>query len=44
MKDLFSYYIGMFRLSVLEEFQYPVSAAFYMIDMVAEPIIYLVVW
>jgi ABC-2 type transport system permease protein len=44
MKDLFSYYIGMFRLSVLEEFQYPVSAAFYMIGMVAEPIIYLVVW
>ena len=40
MKDLFSYYIAMLRFSVLIEFQYPLSAAFYMIGMVAEPVSY----
>ena len=29
MKDLFSYYVAMFRLSVLEEFQYPLPPRLY---------------
>jgi ABC-2 type transport system permease protein len=32
------------KVSVLEQWQYPVANYFYMIGMIAEPVIYLVVW
>ena len=32
------------KVSVLEQLQYPVANYFYMIGMIAEPVIYLVVW
>ena len=38
------YYLGMMRVSILSQFQYRVSNYFYMIGMIAEPVIYLVVW
>ena len=37
-------YRGSMRLSILENFQYRVANYFYMIGMIAEPVIYLVVW
>jgi ABC-2 type transport system permease protein len=43
-----SRYLDIFRaqmkISVLSQFQYPVANYFYMIGMIAEPVIYLVVW
>jgi ABC-2 type transport system permease protein len=44
MKRYFDYYRSMMKLSVLEQWQYPVANYFYMIGMIAEPVIYLVVW
>ncbi len=41
---MLSIYLNSMRLSVLEQFQYRVSNYFYMIGMIAEPVIYLVVW
>ena len=32
------------RIAIAEQFQYRVANYFYMIGMIAEPIIYLVVW
>ena len=32
------------RIAIAEQFQYRVANYFYMIGMVAEPVIYLVVW
>ncbi len=37
-------YLVMFRVSILNNIQYRVANYFYMIGMVAEPVIYLVVW
>ncbi|HEX9854028.1 MAG TPA: ABC-2 family transporter protein [Acidimicrobiia bacterium] len=37
-------YAGWARVAILEQFQYRVANYFYMIGMVAEPVIYLVVW
>jgi ABC-2 type transport system permease protein len=37
-------YGGLMRIGLLEQFQYRVAAYFYMIGMLAEPVIYLVVW
>jgi len=44
MSGMVDYYRTRMRLAVLEQFQYPVANYFYMIGMIAEPIIYLVVW
>jgi ABC-2 type transport system permease protein len=44
MKRYFDYYRSMMKLSVLEQLQYPVANYFYMIGMIAEPVIYMVVW
>ncbi|WKZ39151.1 MAG: ABC-2 family transporter protein [Anaerolineales bacterium] len=44
MKRYFDYYISMMKISVLEQWQYPVANYFYMIGMIAEPVIYMVVW
>jgi ABC-2 type transport system permease protein len=44
MKRYFDYYFSAMRLSILEQFQYRAQNYFYMIGMIAEPVIYLVVW
>jgi len=44
MRALLDYYWTNAKLSVIEQFQYPVANYFYMIGMIAEPVIYLVVW
>ena len=44
MKTMISLYLGAMKISILQEFQYRVPNYFYMIGMVAEPVIYLVVW
>jgi len=38
------FYLTQMRLAVIQQFQYPVANYFYMIGMIAEPVIYLVVW
>src|SRR5215211_8694804 len=37
-------YLTEMRIAIAEQFQYRVANYFYMIGMVAEPVIYLVVW
>ncbi len=37
-------YSTMFRVAIMEQFQYRAANYFYMIGMVVEPVIYLVVW
>ncbi|MBI5824308.1 MAG: ABC-2 family transporter protein [Chloroflexi bacterium] len=44
MKRYFDFYRATMKLSVLEQLQYPVANYFYMIGMIAEPVIYMVVW
>ena len=44
MKRLLDVYVTLAKISVLSQFQYPVANYFYMIGMIAEPVIYLVVW
>jgi ABC-2 type transport system permease protein len=44
MKRLLDYYPTMMKIAILEQIQYPVANYFYMIGMIAEPVIYLVVW
>ena len=39
-----SLYLTLMRTAVINQLQYPVAAYLYMIGMVAEPVIYLVVW
>jgi ABC-2 type transport system permease protein len=44
MSRLPAVYRALARMAILEQFQYRVANYFYMIGMIAEPIIYLVVW
>jgi len=44
MTDMVRFYLGWGRLAILEQLQYRVANYFYMIGMIAEPVIYLVVW
>jgi len=44
MKRYFDFYLTAIKIAIMEQFQYPVSNYFYMIGMIAEPVIYLVVW
>jgi ABC-2 type transport system permease protein len=44
MRAYLDYYLTTARLAVMSQFQYRTSNYFYMIGMVAEPVIYLVVW
>lgn len=44
MKRHLDYYLSEMRISILQQWQYPVANYFYMIGMVAEPVIYMVVW
>jgi ABC-2 type transport system permease protein len=44
MKRYFDFYITTMKVAIMEQFQYRVANYFYMIGMIAEPVIYLVVW
>lgn len=44
MAGYVAYYLTNMKIAVLQQFQYRVGNYFYMIGMVAEPVIYLVVW
>ncbi len=44
MKHMLDYYLTTIKIAVLTQFQYRVLQYFYMIGMIAEPVIYLVVW
>jgi ABC-2 type transport system permease protein len=41
---MFRFYVATARVGMVNQFQYRTAAYFYMIGMVAEPVIYLVVW
>jgi ABC-2 type transport system permease protein len=44
MKHLLDFYQTMIKIAIQSQFQYRVTQYFYMIGMIAEPVIYLVVW
>jgi len=44
MRRYFDFYFTQMKFAIIEQFQYPVANYFYMIGMIAEPVIYLVVW
>jgi ABC-2 type transport system permease protein len=44
MRRMLDFYFTNMKIAVLEQFQYRVANYFYMIGMIAEPVIYLVVW
>ena len=44
MRSLVDLYLTTMRTAVQQQFQYRVANYFYMLGMVAEPVIYLVVW
>jgi ABC-2 type transport system permease protein len=44
MKRYLDYYRSLMKIAIMQEFQYRWSNYFYMIGMIAEPVIYLVVW
>jgi ABC-2 type transport system permease protein len=44
VRGLFDTYVMWMRLAIQEQFQYRVANYLYMVGMVAEPVIYLVVW
>lgn len=44
MRAMLDLYLNLMRMSILDRLQYRVAEYFYMIGMVAEPVIYLVVW
>ena len=44
MRALGDFYLMRMKLAIIEQFQYRVANYFYMIGMIAEPVIYLVVW
>ena len=44
MRRYFEFYIASMKIAIQEQIQYQVANYFYMIGMIAEPVIYLVVW
>ena len=44
LRGLFDVYVTEMRIAIAQQIQYRVSNYFYMIGMIAEPVIYLVVW
>ena len=44
LRSMARFYATMARTSIINQFQYRVAQYFYMLGMVAEPIIYIVVW
>jgi ABC-2 type transport system permease protein len=43
-RSLFDFYVTTMRTAIVSQLQYRVAQYFYMVGMVAEPVIYLVVW
>jgi ABC-2 type transport system permease protein len=43
-RSLFDFYVTTMRTAIVSQLQYRVAQYFYMIGMVAEPVVYLVVW
>ena len=43
-RSMVAFYLATMRMAVQEQFQYRTANYFYMLGMIAEPIIYLVVW
>lgn len=44
MKDLLTFYVQSLKTSIMSTFQYRTGQALYILGMMAEPVIYLVVW
>lgn len=44
MRNLLAFYLQTMKTAMIVEFQYATAQYFYMIGMVAEPVVYLVVW
>lgn len=44
MQRYFDFYLTAMKIAIMGQFQYRVANYFYMIGMIAEPVIYLVVW
>ena len=44
VRGYFDYYLAAMRIAISTQFQYRIANYFFMVGMVAEPIIYLVVW
>ncbi len=44
MRHMLDYYLTTMKIAIQSQFQYRVLQYFYMIGMIAEPVIYLVVW
>lgn len=44
MRALLDVYLAAMKMAIQEQFQYRVANYFYMIGMIAEPVVYLVVW
>ena len=44
LRSYWDFYVTTARVAIAEQFQYRVANYFYMLGMVAEPVIYLVVW
>lgn len=44
MRRLYYFYLTSMKIAILQQFQYRAANYFYMIGMIAEPIVYLVVW
>lgn len=44
VRGLIDVYVTLMRIAIAQQFQYRVANYFYMIGMIAEPVIYLVVW
>ena len=44
LRSMVDFYLARMRMAVQQQFQYRVATYFYMFGMVAEPVIYLVVW
>ncbi len=44
MRSLAAFYLANMKIAIVIQFQYRVANLFYMIGMIAEPIVYLVVW
>jgi ABC-2 type transport system permease protein len=44
VRSVLDFYVTMLRTSISAQFQYRAASYFYMLGMVAEPVIYLVVW
>ena len=44
IRSMVDIYLTTMRIAVQEQFQYRTANYFYMLGMVAEPVIYLVVW